>query len=257
METGFYTRERNAQIVISLLKEHGINKVIASPGATNISMVGSLMNDSFFEIYSAPDERSAAYMACGMAAESVRPFVDDLLGIGFCLVSRLRNDAVLSYLYQGERTGKRGRPKKFDGKIDFNNLDLGRMTEVNIGIKGEKAYEMVAHSKALGRDIKLVVHMLKDGSHRLYFSNDTEMSGIDVFDIYRTRFQIEFCFRDGHQFTGLRDCQARDEKRLDFAFNAHHGGFQLAILVLAFEYVLHSLGIAAGSGFTEDVCAYD
>ena len=43
---------------------------------------------------------------------------------------------------------------------------------------------------------------------------------MDVFDIYRTRFQIEFCFRDGHQFTGLLDCQARDEKALDFAYNA-------------------------------------
>ena len=27
----------------------------------------------------------------------------------------------------------------------------------------------------------------------------------------RTRFQIEFCFRDSHQFTGLLDCHARDE----------------------------------------------
>lgn len=41
-----------------------------------------------------------------------------------------------------------------------------------------------------------------------------------MYDIYRTRFQIEFCFRDGHQFTGLLDCQARDEKALDFAYNA-------------------------------------
>ena len=94
------------------------------------------------------------------------------------------------------------------------------MAEINIGVKGEKAYELVAHSKALGRSIKLVIHILKDGTHKLYFSTDTMMSGIDVFDIYRTRFQIEFCYRDGHQFTGLRDCQARDEKRLDFAFNA-------------------------------------
>ena len=154
------------------------------------------------------------------AAFSVKPFVDDLLSIGFHLVSRLRNDAVLYYLYEGAPTGKRGRPKVYDGKIDFENLDLGRMTEVNIGVKGEKAYELVAHSKALGRNIKLVIHILKDGTHKLYFSTDTMMSGIDVFDIYRTRFQIEFCYRDGHQFTGLRDCQARDEKRLDFAFNA-------------------------------------
>ena len=154
------------------------------------------------------------------AAFSVKPFVDDLLSIGFHLVSRLRNDAVLYYLYEGAPTGKRGRPKVYDGKIDFENLDLSRMAEINIGVKGEKAYELVAHSKALGRSIKLVIHILKDGTHKLYFSTDTMMSGIDVFDIYRTRFQIEFCYRDGHQFTGLRDCQARDEKRLDFAFNA-------------------------------------
>ena len=32
--------------------------------------VGSVQNDPFFEVYSAVDERSAAYMACGMAAES-------------------------------------------------------------------------------------------------------------------------------------------------------------------------------------------
>lgn len=66
----FYTSERNAQIVISLLKEYGIRKVIASPGTTNICLVASMQQDSFFEIYSAADERSAGYIACGMAAES-------------------------------------------------------------------------------------------------------------------------------------------------------------------------------------------
>ncbi len=154
------------------------------------------------------------------AAFSVKSFVDELLPTGFNLVSRLRNDAVLYYLYQGERKVGPGRPKTLDGKIDFSNLDTGRMTQVDIGVEGERAYELVARSKALKRNIKLVIHILKDGSHRLYFSTDTAMRGIDVFDIYRTRFQIEFCYRDGHQFTGLRDCQARDEKRLDFAFNA-------------------------------------
>lgn len=66
----FYTSERNAQIIIALLKEHGIKKVIASPGTTNICLVASMQQDSFFEIYSAADERSAGYIACGMAAES-------------------------------------------------------------------------------------------------------------------------------------------------------------------------------------------
>lgn len=66
----FYTSERNVQIVLSLLKANGIRKIIASPGATNFTFVGSVQNDPFFEVYSAVDERSAAYMACGMAAES-------------------------------------------------------------------------------------------------------------------------------------------------------------------------------------------
>ncbi len=70
-----YTIERNTQIVIALLKAHGIKKVIASPGTTNIRLVTSMQHDSFFEMYSAADERSAAYMACGMAAESGEPVV--------------------------------------------------------------------------------------------------------------------------------------------------------------------------------------
>lgn len=70
MEDLFYTSERNVQIVISLLKANGIKKVIASPGATNYTFVGSIQNDPWFEIYSSVDERSAAYIACGLAAES-------------------------------------------------------------------------------------------------------------------------------------------------------------------------------------------
>lgn len=70
METKYYTVERGQQILVSLLKQHGIRKVIASPGTTNITFVASVMNDPFFEIYSSVDERSAAYMAVGMAEET-------------------------------------------------------------------------------------------------------------------------------------------------------------------------------------------
>jgi len=71
----YYTDEKNAQIVIALLKEHGIKRVIASPGGTNPAMVISMQSDEFFEMYSCVDERSAAYMACGMAEESNEPVV--------------------------------------------------------------------------------------------------------------------------------------------------------------------------------------
>ncbi len=74
-EQKYYTSEINKQILISLLKAHNIHKVIASPGATNITFIGSIQTDPWFEIYSSVDERSAAYMACGMAAESGEPVV--------------------------------------------------------------------------------------------------------------------------------------------------------------------------------------
>lgn len=75
MKNQNYTVEKNAQIVLSLLKAKQISKVIASPGTTNIAIVGSMMHDDFFEMYSAPDERSAAYMACGLSSETGEPVV--------------------------------------------------------------------------------------------------------------------------------------------------------------------------------------
>lgn len=80
MASHYYTIERNTQIVIELLKAHGIRKIIASPGATNICFVASVQIDPYFEVYSCVDERSAAYMACGLAAESGEPVVISCTG---------------------------------------------------------------------------------------------------------------------------------------------------------------------------------
>lgn len=75
MDNKYYTREKNIQILISLLKQYDIKRVIASPGSSNEAFVISLQHDDFFEMYSCVDERSAAYMACGMAAETNDPVV--------------------------------------------------------------------------------------------------------------------------------------------------------------------------------------
>ena len=69
----YYSDEKNIQILLALLKAHGIKYVVASPGNTNLTLVASLQQDSFFTIYSAVDERSAAYMACGIAEETGEP----------------------------------------------------------------------------------------------------------------------------------------------------------------------------------------
>ena len=68
--SNLYTDEKNVLIIIALLKANKIRKIVASPGATNVTFIASVQHDPFFEVYSSVDERSAAYMACGLAHES-------------------------------------------------------------------------------------------------------------------------------------------------------------------------------------------
>lgn len=61
--------------LISILKSYGINKIIASPGAQNARFNSILQEDDFFACYSVVDERSAAYVATGIAHETNAPVV--------------------------------------------------------------------------------------------------------------------------------------------------------------------------------------
>jgi len=46
------------------------------------------------------------------------------------------------------------------------------------------------------------------------------MDGMKIVSCYRSRFQIEFLYRDAKQHCGLEDCQARSKNKLHFHFNA-------------------------------------
>ncbi|WP_318349336.1 transposase [Aquipluma nitroreducens] len=153
---------------------------------------------------------------------SKKNFVDKILGCSLHLVSKLREDANLSYLSIQPKTGKRGRPAKYGGKIDFRKLNHEHFNMV-VNDKGITAYSAIVYSKSLERNILLVVELflLKGKTiYRLLFSTDTTQTPIDVIDIYHTRFQIEFGFRDAKQFAGLENSQARSENKLNFHFNA-------------------------------------
>ncbi len=155
-------------------------------------------------------------------------FVNPVVELGFDVISRLRNDAVMFYPTLKERTGKRGRPQLYDGKVDFTNLDTSRC-EQHEADKG-LLYSMKAYSKPLKRMVKLVIWYPDESMKhwQLYFSTDTQASGKDVLDIYRTRFQLEFCFRDSKQHTGLTHCQSTSINKLAFNFNASLTSVNLA-----------------------------
>ncbi len=80
MSAHYYTDEKNAQILIALLKAHTIRDIVISPGATNDSFVLSVQDDPDFRLFSAVDERHAAYLACGIAQESGEPVVINCTG---------------------------------------------------------------------------------------------------------------------------------------------------------------------------------
>ena len=154
------------------------------------------------------------------SAFSKRPFIDKVMEMGFHVVSRLRHDAALFYTWDGRPTGKPGRPRVKGDKIDVRNIDISKGNELDLGETKGKAYALKAWCKSLHRIVSLVIHELPNGVRRLYFSTDESMSGRDVMEYYTTRFQEEFCFRDAKQFLGLTDCQARDKRKLEFAFNS-------------------------------------
>jgi hypothetical protein len=54
---------------------------------------------------------------------------------------------------------------------------------------------------------------------KIYFSTDVELTAAEILEIYSTRFQIEFLYRDAKQHTGLTNCQARGKDKLHFHFN--------------------------------------
>ena len=75
-----YTDDKNAQVVLSLLKEFGIKKIVINPGTTNVPIARSVQNDEYFEVYSIVDERGAAYFAGGLAFASGEPVVISCTG---------------------------------------------------------------------------------------------------------------------------------------------------------------------------------
>ena len=158
---------------------------------------------------------------------SKESFVTGVQRLGFDLVCRFRDDVRLRYLYAGPKLHKRGRPQKYAGKVDLKNLDMSVFNEecITEGKTSFRMYSAVVNAISLERDVKVVIVDYEDTEkkrqvRKVFFSTDTGMSAKDIFEIYRTRFQLEFVFRDAKQFTGLTHCQARNSNALSFAFNA-------------------------------------
>ncbi len=80
--------------------------------------------------------------------------VETVTGHGLPFISRFPRNANLKYLYTGEHPRRRGRPKKFDGKVDFSDLqrfDLVSETST------ERVWTQVVWSVQWAREVRAVV----------------------------------------------------------------------------------------------------
>lgn len=155
---------------------------------------------------------------------SKKSFVDPVMeSTDLQLISKLRSDANLKYLYNGPQSQGRGRPKKYDGKVNLKQIDKEKFKN-SYRDQHVILYQAVLWSVSLKRKINAVYTQFLDqgkitNRYALYFSTDLELSPQKIYQYYRARFQIELLFRDAKQHTGLTHCQARSENKIHFHTN--------------------------------------
>jgi len=150
--------------------------------------------------------------------------VQAVTSCGLHFISRLQDNAALFYLFKGEQKGGRGAPKKYDGKVNKKEPDMRHFSLV-LNKKEIKIYNAIVYCRAFERNINLSIAVFynkegKEVTRKMYFSTDSELDGVKIVSYYRSRFQIEFLYRDAKQHCGLEDCQARSQNKLNFHFNA-------------------------------------
>ncbi len=132
----------------------------------------------------------------------------------------------MRFRFTGARSGQRGRPKVYDGKVDWQYLRrFDRVDTAALALApGVKVFTAELYHGSLKRWLRVVVLVWHTadgkGQHAILATTDLTCTAADVLRIYQARFQLEFLFRDGKQCAGLTECQARNTAALDFHCNA-------------------------------------
>ena len=165
-----------------------------------------------------------------------RKVFEAITEMGGDLITRLRSDANLRYLYTGPRKTGPGAPKRYDGKITFDRADQIEDRFEEIGRLPDRTHveiwTTVANSPHFKRNLRIVLlRNRKTGHVLLLCSTDTEQEAEEVVRYYRLRYQIEFVIRDAKQHTGLTHCQAQSQEKIDFHLNMSVAGVNLLRLM--------------------------
>ena len=160
-------------------------------------------------------EISKYIVADGLYAK--KSFIDAMTLKGFEVVTLLRYDAHLRYLYEGEYLGV-GRPRKYDEQVDY--ADLSKFECYDNMREEWTIYSKIVNYPRWKRELLIVIKINDQGQRRIFCSTDLSLSVEAVLDLYEGRFQIEFLFRDAKQHTGLGHAQVLDSAGQEHFANA-------------------------------------
>ena len=143
---------------------------------------------------------------------------------GLHLISKLRYDAALHFVYDGQqkRTGPR---KQYGQKINYRQIKEQYLVESSVKDDIQTCVyqaQMLHHEFAQPLNVVILTKTnLKTGAFANVnlFSSDLELDYEKIIDYYSLRFQIEFNFRDAKQYWGLEDFMNMNEVPVTNAIN--------------------------------------
>ena len=126
------------------------------------------------------------------------------------LVSKLRHDSALYFLYEGSQKPK-GRKRIYGDKMDYQNIPSKYLvqTQTHEDIQTD-IYQATMCHKSFADPINVVLIVKTNRSTQrkakvILFSSDLDLTHDLLIEYYQLRFQIEFNFRDAKQFWGFED----------------------------------------------------
>jgi Transposase DDE domain len=210
------------------LKDHTAYHLtsLLTPNPSTLKAEGKTLIDFYVSRVTALQAEIKRFGNCLVADAyfGVETFVRPVMALGIDVISCFKSNTALYYVPKPvEGCRKRGRPALKDGKIDFENPDNERFPIVEQTAQ-KRVRSAIVYVTCMKIQVLLVaVEYLKaDGTlktRKLYFGTRKNVDYRFVLRRYQCRFQIEFLFRDGKQFTGLMHCQSTDEVKLNNHFN--------------------------------------
>lgn len=139
---------------------------------------------------------------------------------GLHLISKLRYDSALYFLYEGD-----DKRRKYGDKVDYAHIPARYLQETTTedGIRTD-IYQATMLHKEFAQPLNVVIIVktkLASGATArvILFSSDLQLSWAEIIDYYQLRFQIEFNFRDAKQYWGLEDFMTVTETPVTNAIN--------------------------------------